>query len=403
MWFYLLFLFSILVMGSFLLGPFSIRVYMTVIMLLYLMFITKASAKKIDKYVVTYIIFVLLMSLSMSMNGEAAEFGLLKWVLACHFVCIVAYVATRHFAESNSGEGMRAISIFFLVILLVDSITTIAQYNNIQWGWGLNMMLTAGRNEAVADFVSDGASSLDTMIGSARTPGIFGNVVGNAMFLGALGVIPFTLLRGSKFRTKVISVISIALSVVACFMCQERAGLIALLLSIFYLIFKMTNKKYILVLALLALIPIISTVNFGAYDLGRFKDVSIRNDTRESIWNYFGMFFSENWLWGGPLKYQLLAGHLPHNFIFNAFVFGGLFGGIAVILLFTMIIVRGISNLINKYCSFRTVVFTVSLLAFLLQGFVHNASLVTGDIEIFLLLGLMVVSESIDKSKSHAK
>ena len=59
---YLLFLLSITLLGSIFIGPFSIRVYMVLLMLAVLiLFKTNRRKLKFDSYVIQYIMFIILM------------------------------------------------------------------------------------------------------------------------------------------------------------------------------------------------------------------------------------------------------------------------------------------------------------------------------------------------------
>lgn len=339
------------------------------------------------------------MSIAMFINGEFSEYGVIKVLLAFHLVCIVSYYAVRYYV--NNTTSLNIIGIILITAVILNSIVTILQYMGNSIGWGINLVLTGYRNEMVVDF-SDSVSEGDTMLGLARTPGLLDSVVANGMFISSLGILPFIYL--SKIRKeksvllKAISWGSLVLSAVACFMCQERAALLMFAAALLYLLWNQTKSKSIIALAVIGSVFYFSTYSITDISiLGRFTDFSVDNDSRSSIWNTAQNFITDNFMWGGPLHFLQKAGHFPHNFFFNALIYGGLLGGIFVIILFFKIVFRAIKALRNGSSS-EEIVYATALLSYLMQGMFHNASLVTGSVIIFVLLGLIEAAKAISQN-----
>ena len=280
-------------------------------------------------------------------------------------------------------------------VLSVDSIVTILQYDNNSVAWGINMFITQGRNEEVTEFMESSVGYQDTLAGIAKTPGIFNSVVINAIFLGSFGLLPFYFFQRKSQLLRMLSLTVIALTLVACYACQERAALLAYSASLLFLYFKTGDKRTTLFLIFVVALFVLINIDFSQFDYGRFEEKGMfTNDVREDIWGKFGSFFVENWMWGGAAHFESFSGgHMPHNFFLNAFVFGGILGGLTVIYLFFVILTRIFRNIFSKKNTKAICVVSIALLSILAQSFVHNMSLVSGDVLTFILLGLMAATE----------
>lgn len=98
---YLFFLVSILVLGTFLIGPITGRVWMVALMFFYLLFSAsknKLKVKSVYMYMVVFAVYILLLLVAQMMNGDMERYGI-TWLLANHFVSIVAFVATYYYTE----------------------------------------------------------------------------------------------------------------------------------------------------------------------------------------------------------------------------------------------------------------------------------------------------------------
>lgn len=348
-------------------------------------------------YINIFLVYIVLLLLAQVMNGDMESYGI-KWVLANHFVCIVAFIATVFIARDNTQNKIDIIVVTIMGLLVIDSIVTIMQYGNDPIGWAINLFIMQGRNEEVMAF-QESHQMLDTLAGVAKAPGIFDSSVENGLFLGCCGIMPFYFfLRDSKIM-KVIAFAVMGLSMLACFMCQERAAMLVLLASVFYLFFKTFNRKAkwtsVVVISIIALVMVVN-IDFSNVDYGRYEEVGMfSNDARKNIWGYFIPYISNNFLWGGAEGFRAITGALPHNFFFNAFVFGGLIGGITIIALYVMLVCKGYKLLIAKSSSNVTRVLAIAFLAIMAQSIVHNASIITDDVLTFVLFGLMIVSMGI--------
>ncbi len=403
MFFYLIFLVSVLLLGSFLIGPFSGRVWLVIAMLMYLLFSARRSkVYKKNIYINVFIISIVFLFLAQIMNGDMESFGV-KWLFANHFVCVIAFVATCFVIRNDTQNRMTIIISTMMVLLIADSIVTIMQYGNNPIGWAINLLLMQGRNEEVMAF-QESHQMLESLAGVAKAPGIFDSAVENGLFIGSCGVLPFYFfLRESKLM-KVLATMVMVLSLVACFFCQERAAMLVLLASVLFLFFKIFDKrmKWIsLAVILFIAVIVVANINLSSIDYGRFEDVGLfSNESRKDIWSSFLSFISDNLLWGGVDRFKSITGGIsPHNYFFNAFVFGGFWGGITLIALYIMLVFKCYKLIVSKTSSNTTRVIAVSFMSILVQSLVHNASIISGDVLTFILLGLMVATEGAKETR----
>lgn len=405
--FFYFFLISVFFFGSLTIGPLSVRVIMCIITLC-LLFVHHKKLLNVgnlsNNLILLYCCFLVCMSIAMYFNGEFDEYGVIKVLLAFHLVCIVSYYAIRYYVNSNNT--INIVSIILITAIILNSVVTILQYIGNPLGWGINLAITDARNEMVVRF-SGSVSEGQTLLGIAKTPGLLDSAVANGMFISSLGVIPFIYLSKIKdVKSKISKTIcwcSIGLSSVACFMCQERAALLMFVAALLYLLWNQIKNKLIIVIAFtIGIIYFALTPTYDISGLGRFTDFSVGDDLRSNIWNTATTFISDNLMWGGPLHFLKIAGHFPHNFFFNALIYGGLIGGLFIIVLFIIIVIKVIKS-IRRGNSSEEIVYATALLVYLMQGMFHNASLVTGSVTIFVLLGLMEASKEISENQENSE
>ena len=112
--FFLLFVVSVLIFGSIKVGPLSIRVYMTVLMLAYLIIAKRPAGDKPYKirtdYIAIFIVCILTLGIALTINGGLEAYGFLERCLAYYLVCVVGY-----FAVDLCVKNAKHIDIFVLI------------------------------------------------------------------------------------------------------------------------------------------------------------------------------------------------------------------------------------------------------------------------------------------------
>lgn len=392
--FYFLFLISVLVLNSVHVGPFSVRVYFTLVMFLYLVWNKNKLTlnRNYNIYVYLFLLFVFFKGIALLINGEFIEYNFVKNFLAYEFVAIVIFYATIYFTRSERGIILTLLTLS--LILLTTSVVTILQYNNSPIGWMIGQFF----GELSEDVEMMAISSTDEMVGFSITTGILRTAYGNAMFVSSIGTLAFGFAYVASNRcAKLLYLLCGLLGLVACFMTQQRSAFYIMLLS-FFLIFYLAKDIKPLIIFLVVFIFLSSFVDlsviFNEEMMGRlvFSDNLLKDNSRAILTQNAISFLGEHLFAGGPMEYFSLNGMPAHNFFLNAFIYGGLIGGLILVVMFFKILFLAMSRIFktkNKV-SISSVCF-IALSGFLGQGLFHNESLVFSATLIFILLPLALV------------
>ena len=103
---------------------------------------------------------------------------------------------------------------------------------------------------------------------------------------------------------------------------------------------------------------------------------------RDDIYRGALAYLSDNPIIGSSFEYMRLYGRMPHNLILSAFIYGGLFGGLVIIILLFKQLKVCVRHYFNNNFSFnlRVISMAVAYCAVIADGIVHNLSIVNGDI-----------------------
>lgn len=397
LYFYLI---AVILLGGYIIGPLSIRVYMVLIMMVLLISrYSKGIRNPLPtKYIYWYIVFIVLMALAFLVTGEFFVYGFVKFVLANHLVCIVTYFAVGSFVKNNNK--FKTVTNVLLTIMFVSSVVTILQYYNNPFGWRMARILsTSTMTESLSDKImrfSDDSS----MLGHSYAMGIFDFAFTNAMYIGATAILAlyWGLNKKETFAKRLWYLLIFTIGVIACFDTQQRAAFFCLIMMSVFLFWKSIHNSFfhiILVCVALVLIVYLNQQNglSNGEDLGRMSVVNFENDSRHGMWQRAITYIIEN-PFGGPVSFMRINNNMPaHNFFLNAFIYGGLLGGIVVIALFIKIIIIIIKKIKPTNTSGSLSLssyYAISLLIYFICGMVHNSSLVFGSVLIFILFPLML-------------
>ena len=403
MLFYYLYIVAVLLFGGYIIGPFSIRVYMVSIMMVHLVvqYFKKNKSPLPTNYIYWYVAFILVMAFSFWVNGEFSSFGYIKFVLANHLVCIVTYFATGLYITDE--KKLEGVSKLLVGIMFFTSVITILQYFNNPIGWGFaRVFSTSTISESMSDKLMR-YSKDSSMLGHSVSMGIFDFAFTNAMFIAATSVLSlfWVLRKKGKGWARVLYAIAFAVGLVGCFTTQQRAAFYCMVLASGFIIWNSVRKPFfrIIILGFVLILLLIYSNSIGALisgneNLGRMSDMgNFEGDTRYHMWQNAIAFIEEN-VFGGPLAFISINDDMPaHNFIFNAFIYGGWIGGIVVIILFVKMLIQIFKSIAKNKLStskYLSSFYAMSLLIFFICGMVHNASLVFGSVLIFVLFPLMI-------------
>ena len=312
---------AVVLCGSINLGPISVRVLATCFMIAYL-FLRKSKAAKqfnIDKsYITIYLIFSLFMGFALILNGEFSKFEFIKKFLAFNLVAIVSFLSIDRIIGSYTQ--LRTVILTLLVIILFNNIVTILQYNGDPIGWAIGYVF--GDIDKSVDKINDH----DSLLGMSVTPGIFGDVVKNALYIAV--ITPLSLCIISQKPHKFIIVFSLGIiisSLISSFMTQQRAAFALVVLTVVIGIYTVFRKKPIILMSLILISGIILLISqdiLSQLDVGRLNDSS---DTHRGMLATEAIdFIFDHPFLGGPVSFLKKAGLPAHNFILDTYIYSGL-------------------------------------------------------------------------------
>lgn len=406
MFFFYLFIFASLVLGNFKVGPFSVRVYVTVAMVIYLLLWGRSSRydkSKVSNTIVRLLtMYLILSALSLYMCGEFAESGFLKSFFSLYLNCYVTYIAFNRFIKTP--QQLYSTVIFLISVIAFNCFVTILQYMGNPLGIGVALGLI-NDPEVRAEILTDQALSATTMFGKDLTIGIFNFSFINANYIAIVGLMLFGVWESS--RRKIIKVLFLSLFVlfvIASFVTQSRTPFFLLLLCSFFLVLKGLLKKktgiiitIVFILFLILLIPLV----IESLDAGRlFESSNYENDPRLKIWVSCIDFIGKHLMWGGPVLFEKTYNVAPHNYFLGAFISSGFMGGVLASYMYIRIVVQSLKVFLKKH-SLMLCSLSGAVLIYSAGSLFHNASITSGDTMFFVVYCLMLKSQIFEKNNNY--
>ena len=360
-------------------GSLSIRHIMMLVMLVACI----VKGIRWDGNMTLYTVFWAFFGLSSVLTGFAGVFfsKFFGTFMQAYVIFFATYVLIKKY------DGANWLYYFFLVFGLLDAIVTIGQFYHMGFAERIVELIGTNYDE---DFISR-MERYDIMEGVA-VQGLVDSVR-NGYFLSAMAVLA---LYNRKGRITLFNLIVWFVIMAASLLAQERMGFfVAVLLS--FLIFISTVSVRFgrigwLVVVLFAFVALVflpmgwEALQGG--DLRFSKEIDIageRGALARIGWDYF-----INHPLGAYYEYDFLGYPYPHNVFVNMFLTGGIFGGIAVLIMFFKQIVAIVKYLFR---SMRTRKITIAsmwglmFIAYSLNSITHNASIVFGTYDFFIFWG----------------
>ncbi|MBS5446924.1 hypothetical protein SAMN05216253_103182 [Bacteroides thetaiotaomicron] len=389
MWFFYIFIFSVLLLGSFKVGPFSLRVYMVLLMMGYLLLTSqkKANYRIPNKFLRVFLLYIVVTGMILSLTGEYQEYGFTNLCLAFYLPCFVTVAAINRFIDTK--ESFIRMMWFIVGLIFINCIVTQLQYHGIVAGKLIAMALSTSL-EVQTTIMSDNDIDASLLMGEGLPIGLFGFVFTNANYSATFGVIPlFTyFLYESNTKVRIASLFILLVCVYNCFMIQERTAFFGLSVMAAYLLYKNGRNKSTktMLLFVLAIFILPSVMSSG---LGRLTEFSAKEDSRNQVWTLCFSFIGDHLLLGGPVAYSRLSEIAPHNYFLIALITSGLIGGIIAITLYIKSSMNAIQLFMGRTSPY-TKVMAASVIIYAFGCLFHNASIITGDTLFFILYALMI-------------
>lgn len=386
---YLIFLISSILYGSLYIGPVTPRQIMSVVMIVVCI---KEGYLFFDKYAKLYFGFVFFYLVACFSTGG---FDIaLRNLLSYYLVAFVGYQSTRMIISKY--RGARFVLLSLLSIFFVDAVVTLIQ----MWQRPLSYIILDTLNITAADELLERAElrEMDTLAGLA-VPGIVGSVLNGYVLAVSCALIFYN----KSARLKFWNIILLMFFLVSVFVVQERTALFAAGFISILMIVKLVgsseekNKvKWIFFFIAIILIIVFGSPLFydSILDDGfRYSEssFSIKEDARSHIWSEAWDFIQSTPV-GGIFYYTNTHIKMPHNFFLNAFIYGGIFGGLFLITLFVEQMIIVLKILIQKLSAnnILSLVFAGAYLAYSINTMTHNSSLADGNLLVWLLWGAII-------------
>ena len=400
--FFYLFLFASLVLGTFTVGPFSIRVYLTVAMAVYLIIVGRKDRYDKSKMPYTILgivsIYLILTALSLTMCGEFDKSDFPKSLLSLYLNCFVTFIAFNHFVKTP--KQLKSSIVFLIAVVTVDCLVTILQYLGNPIGIGIALGLI-NDPEVQAEILSGQNLGFDTF-GKDITIGIFNYTFINANYIAIVGLLLLGIWESTPNKMAKIGCLCLfVLFVFASFVTQSRTPFILLLLFSFYIALRGFLKKRagiviaaVFILFLFIVIPlVIDSVDFGRlFEADKYED-----DPRQRIWGYCIDFIGERLMWGGPILFEKTYNIAPHNYFLNAFISSGLLGGTFAIFIYFYVLFNSLTLFLKKH-SMMVCSLAGAVLIYSAGSLFHNASIISGDTMFYIAYSLMLKSKLMEKN-----
>lgn len=392
MWFFYIFLFSVILLGSFKLGPFSIRVYMVLIMMGYLLLSRKKANYQISyKFMEVFLLYIIVTGLVLIAIGEFQDYDYINLCLAFYLPCFVTVAAINRFIDSK--HELIQLMWFLVVLIFINCIVTQLQFNGFHLGKVIAMALTTSM-DVEATILYDNEIDPSLLMGEGLPIGIFGFVFSNANYSAVFGILALFLYDYYN-RNKYIQsfcLLVLGLCIYNCYMIQERTAFFGIIAASVFILFKnieSKNKRIVFICIFVIMLIVLFPLFWNADSLGRLVEFNLKEDTRNNIWNICYYFLSKNFLTGGPVAFSKLSEIAPHNYFLNALITSGIIGGSIAIYLYIISFIKAAKYTLKCKSNYTRIVAS-SVCIYALGSFFHNASIISGDTLFFILYAIML-------------
>ena len=361
-------------------GPCTIRQYCAVFFFMYVCLNWKKT-KGYSKLLLPYSLFVFLYGISSCVENNFAAY--FRQFIAYYAVSIVAYFSTIIITEKY--KSYRFFLDSFIVVGLLNAIVNILQYLNSPIGHLLGGVFVDINDEVKM-------SQFTHMINgdSAYHIGIMGDIVYNGYYSM---ILPFLLLLKAKHRNATIQIGLVLFSLISLFTVGERSCLgITVMLLVVYMFFKYRKSPifYIVCFGLLlcVVIGISAIISSDVFQESRWAERGT-DDVRDNINRSTIPFILNHLLLGDLQGFIKLTDFPPHNVIASGFIYAGILGGICI--LYMLVHQAKVSlHLLKK--NHYGILIVLAFISYTLNGLFHNPAIVTGDVMVWILWGMVMWS-----------
>ena len=387
---YWLFILSLVFGSSIYIGPVTPRQFFAVVMGIFCVFNLKSLKRFIvDKVIFAYIIFLVVEGVSFIYENRIEFF--LRDLISKHCVAIVAYLSTVLLYKKV--QNLNALFGPLIIAALINGIICILQYIGNPSALALGAIFTDLENESTfSNFKKMAEGTGDYVFG------LLGNPVNNGLFMMFSFFAPIAFITKDTLKIKVGVLAGILLFIYVCiFIIQQRSCLLIVTVLAIYFLWKRFHLKKIF-LFLLGILPVFFLF---AYNIDvdniiantRYEHRDITDEPRYYLYMKAISYISSHFLLGGIGKFLNEVGNLPHNIILNAFVYTGILGAVPILYIyFKQIYTSFVSINKNVKKNNQLVSAALALMAISLNSLLHNNSIISGEIYIWIFWGVLQIS-----------
>ena len=328
----------------------------------------------------------------------------IRRLLGYYFVSYVGVFSTYLLIIKYKAEKVFIYTICILGIL--DAVVTIGQLTMSPFVRDIvsALKLDLSLNDDLENVQLRSDFGLGTVI-----PGIFG-VVANGYYLMMASIVSIV---SQTRKYSIGGLLVTTLLIIACFIVQERSSFyLAIIFVLFLLLFISTRRQskssrtVAIILTVIGVCYILANGSGWIDSFGtRMSDVESLTG-RDRIWENVFEYIEDYPLFAGYDQMMSIYHKDGHNLIMNSYIFGGLLGFIAIMILlvkqFVLIYKKCVIK--RKTISLITIIFACSYVAYTANSMFHNASIVYGTLEAWLLwaafYSMVVRIESCQQYKS---
>lgn len=346
-----------------------------------------------------YIGYIIIFYICSLFNGDA-DYGI-NSILVNYLLCLLIYSIISK--DITSKIQINRTANVLLILMLLNCLVTISQYYNVPTSWGIWYFFNDADTVKQAAIINEMTAG-SQMIGKDYLfcPGIFPSQVYNGYIVGSLSAIAiFKLYNAKTVKQRIIGLLYLAVIAYSLIIIQQRMAFLLFIAAWIVMMFT-KNKTLTLILAFSLLILYLSYgFGIGEEQIGRLADLG--DKTREHLYTGGIEYITNHLLEGGRKEFSELYSLSVHNVFLNAFIYGGIFGAILIIIIYIRMCVKSIVIIfknMNRQLP-MTVMFAYALLIYNIISMTHNNSLLTGEPIIWVLYALMLLSLKIEKHEKR--
>lgn len=335
-----------------------------------------------DKYFGIYCVFLLFFCISSIVTGYFNLF--LHRLIGYFFVAYVGYWATCILVTKY--HSLHIIINTLIAIGLFDAIITIGQF------YGINLITQFPSLIGISpdlDYL-DGLDEGDEALG-LTLPGVMPTVVYNGYYIMTVALLSLCFL---KQKVNIVGLLTWGLFVVTSFMIQQRGPFYILIILSLLMMIKLASLsksklRHLLIFSMFLILPFALEALYSFLISGESRySIGMAATNRDVIIRNTLSFIDEHFFLGGLFVSKLA----PHNLFLNAWLMGGVFGFLSILVLTVIQCITCIKCILTcrDLDKVPCVMMGVAFLGFTMNSMLHNAGITSGSVLLWVVWGAFI-------------